>query len=176
MLRRSLGAAISLGALGLPLVANAEMAIFAGAESGYTDIGLAELDDDTGEKVYAGFMFADSWGIEASVGSLGEFENNRPNANSSVEVSSVKHVVFVFEGTVFSSLSAFAKAGAYQASIEPHIPNGTSEDSEEKGFTYGAGLAYNVIDQFAVTASWQYYHQVEDVKLSMYSLGARFKF
>lgn len=176
MVRRWLGAAVAVGALGVPLNAFAEFSVYAGAEAGYTDIGLKELDDDSGEKVYAGFMFAKSWGLEASIGSLGEFENSRPRANSSVEIPQVKHAVLMFEGDLLENFSAFAKLGAYKASIEPHIPNGTSEDMDEDGFTYGAGLAYNVIDHVAVTASWQYYHEVEDVNISMYALGARIKF
>lgn len=176
MMRRWLGVAVSLGVLGAPLIANAEVSIYAGAEAGYTDIGLEELDDDTNEKAYVGFMFAPSWGLEVSTGSLGEFENGRPRANSSVDVPSIQHAAFIFEGQLIEDLSAFAKAGAYKARIEPNIPNGTAEDTDSDGFTYGAGLAYNVVDHFAITASWQYYHQIEDVDFATYSVGARVKF
>lgn len=161
----------------LPIVSQAGGGLYIGVEGGYTDIALDELDDDVSMKANVGYMFFDYLGVEVSYGSLGSFENSKANAESSVDVEQVAHAVLVFSGPLsYEWIEVYTKLGAYQAEVEPNIPNGTATDSTEVGFTYAAGVAFKVIGNLSATFSWQYYNQIEEVDFHNYSLGAQFSF
>ena len=168
----------------LPLGALAEeteptpIGLYIGAEGGYSDIQLNQLDDSEAYKVYAGYYFVEAFGMEAGYGYLGEFDVALPGASSSVEVDNVYQAAFVFSGPllIFEDGRIHARYGYYQGTVTPKSTNATADSSDSSSFTYALGLSYPLFRPLSLTFNYQFYNDIESESISTYSLGLRTDF
>lgn len=168
------GLGISIATLSQP--AAAESGLFLGASTGYSDIEWEELDDDSFTQGYVGYNVVDWLGFEAGVTDLGTF--NVEHGTNSIEIEA-KHIAVDFYGEFgYLDLGVYAKVGFYDADIDITCANCTSDtESSESGFTYAAGISYEVIEHFEITGGWQFFHKLGDeTEVQLYQLGVRFQF
>ncbi len=168
----------------LPIGAMAEdeipepIGLYIGAEGGYSDIELNQLDDSEAYKAYAGYYFVEAFGVEAGYGYLGEFDVNLPGASSSIEVEDVYQAAVVFSGPllIFDNGRIHARYGYYQATVTPNSTNTTTDSIDASSFTYALGLSYPIFRPISVSFNYQFYNDIESESISTYSLGLRADF
>lgn len=171
------------GLLTVPLIiamqwaqpAIADSGFLLGINAGYSDIKWDEYDDDTSSQAYFAYNFIDWMGVEAGYTDLGTFDVK--DGNSSVDVTA-GHLTLNMNGDFGWGAEVFAKLGMYYADIEADCSNCLGDkDISETGITYTAGMAKEVIDHLALTASWQNFYKVaDDTNFNIYQVGIRFQF
>lgn len=165
---------ISLSMLSQP--AAAESGLFLGASTGYSDVEWSELEDDTFTQAYVGYNVIDWLGFEAGASDLGTF--NVKHGTNSLDVKA-NHIAIDFYGDFgYWDLGVYAKVGLYDAEIERTCANCTGDDKvSNSGFTYAAGLSYELIPHFELTGGWQFFHKLGDeTEIQLYQIGVRFQF
>jgi OmpA-OmpF porin, OOP family len=115
--------------------------------------------------VFAGYRFSRHFGVELGYTELGKVEaRTQGPGTSSTQSTSVS----VVDGTVVGiipligeggvGLSAFAKLGIYEATLETTAP-GINDASNWK-LTYSGGLQWDATPRWGLRASWQRYKGV----------------
>lgn len=162
----------------LPQLALAETGFYLGAEAGYSDISLKDLDDDQSFHGYVGYKVIDIVGLELGYGDLGEFANARTGASSSISVESVMQASVAFHAPLltFDTGAIHVRYGYYQADLVANSPNGNTPSKDGRGFTYGLGISYPIVKPISVGVSWQYYGDVDEQSINTYSAGLRLDF
>lgn len=164
--------------IGVSGTALAEINLYAGAEVGYADIELEELKDSESYQGYLGFAYNNLVGLEVGYGSLGEYEAKVGGGRSSVEVDSVMQASIAFHGPllVFEKARVHARYGYYEADLTPHIPNGRAQEKTSRDVTYALGVSYPIVKALSVSATWQFFNEVDNQKINTYSAGLRLDF
>jgi OmpA-OmpF porin, OOP family len=124
-------------------------------------------ENDTAFRVFGGYQFNRNWMLELGYGDFGEAEGGGPiPAGGS---ATLKQQAYAVDLTGLGSfnltqrLTMFGRLGVYMGRTTRDIeftnfPN-THDAKTNSGWTYGAGLGYN-LGRFGVRAEWQRYDNI----------------
>lgn len=156
-------------------VSLADTGLQLGLNAGYADIKWSEFDDSASAQAYFAYNFIDWLGVEAGYTDLGTFDVK--SGDNGIDLTA-SHLTLNMNGDFGWDIEVFAKLGLYHADINANCTNcGGDKERSETGFTYTAGLAKEVVNHVAITASWQNYYKVdEETDFNLYQLGIRFDF
>jgi OOP family OmpA-OmpF porin len=150
------------------------------------DAGMTTTSRDekgSGWKLYGGFELSPNWGVELGYANLGKMRNVYNVFGTNVAVTAKSYSMYVAgTGTVplGDQFSLFGKLGlaANHTSVTGTAGGFSASDSGNKsGIMFGAGAAFNVTKNVALTLEYDHFGKVaEDAKAQMWSLGARYKF
>lgn len=142
-------------------------------------------DDDTGWKVYGGYQFTKSWGVEFGWVDFGEIDAKGTilgipvTAKAEVDGWTLSGV-----GTLpFSNnFSGFAKLGIIRAKVDMKgtvagVPVSVGDDSPTE-WTAGLGVKYDFTQNVSLRAEWERFNDLGDLEsdIDLISLGVVFKF
>jgi OmpA-OmpF porin, OOP family len=142
--------------------------------------------NDTGFKVYGGYMFMPYVGVEAAYLSLGKAKATFTDpvlGNVSGELKGDGFAAFAVGAFPIQDFVLFGKLGF--ASIKAKVnatssTQGTANESDTNSdFAWGLGAGYNITKNFGVRAEWERYRVKfldEKSDVDMISLGAHFRF
>ena len=124
-------------------------------------------DDDGAGRVFAGYQFNRNWAAELGYGDFGDAQGSGPipaGGNATFKTHS-----YAFDltgiGSVYltQGLSLFGRFGVYMGRTTRDIEftnfPSTNDSKTNSGFTYGAGLGYN-LGRFGMRAEWQRYDNI----------------
>lgn len=141
----------------------------------------SEIDeDDTGFKVFGGFMFdlpLLDLGVEVGYVDFGQPEVNVPTNLGDVDVEFETSGINLWgiAGTELGPIDVFAKLGYVSWDIEASIqgiPGDISDDGSDIGYGLGAGFSLGALQ---IRGEWEIY-DIEDADVSMLSLGVAYRF
>ncbi len=152
-----------------------------GEDPDFPDLPDEIDEDDTGYKIFAGYIWDNpvlDLGVEGGYVDFGKPEVNLPlptPGGSPIEFDTTGFSVFGVAGIDVGPVGLFAKAGYIFWDIEasiPGIPGNISEDGEDLG--YGLGAAVN-LGSFQIRGEWELF-DIDDADVSMLSLGVAYRF
>ena len=160
-----------------PCLALAQSAFYAGADAGYTDIRQGDFDDDWGYRAYGGYRLHEAWSIEIGYADLGSFDINRTGLTGTADVTDVFDISIVLGGTVLKPYNTRMelKLGAYDADVKTDFPNRPDTDGDS-GYTTGISIIQPIGDHFDGVFSWRYYDEIDDIDITSYMFGVRYRF
>lgn len=151
-----------------------ESGIYLGGSVGYSqykdtckNLFIPCDDDDTAYRVFAGYQFNRNWAAEVGYGDFGDARGSGPIPAGGD--ATFKTHSYAFDLTAIGSvyltqrLSLFGRLGVYMGRTTRDIeftafPN-VNDSKTNSGFTYGAGLGYNLW-RFGLRAEWQRYDNI----------------
>jgi OOP family OmpA-OmpF porin len=167
------------------------------APRSYIGLGAATADHDysisgqkttgndnwkTSAKVFGGYEFNNSWGVEAGYTDFRKSNFNYTNAAGVAgNGSSEGHAVYVAaKGNMplNDQFSAFGKLGVENTHRSLSTTTGVSSSDSDTGAYAGVGVQYNLNRQVALTAEYERYGNKKDngVKPDVWTVGARYNF
>ena len=185
--------ALLLAMAGTPASALADSGFYVGGSIGGASIEAdlesdpqlptlpSEIDeDDTGFKVFGGFMFdlpLLDLGVEVGYVDFGQPEVNVPTNVGDVEVEFETSGINLWgiAGTELGPIDVFAKLGYVSWDIEASIqgvPGDISDDGSDIGYGLGAGFSLGPLQ---IRGEWEIY-DIDDADVSMLSLGVAYRF
>jgi len=177
-MNKKVGAAI-LGfllaaAVGPVAAQESEKGIYLGGSVGYAqykdvckNLFIPCEGNDTAWRFFGGYQFNRNWSLELGYADLGEAEGAGPIPAGGNATFRTQAYGFDLTGIgsvyLTQRLSLFGRLGAYMGRTTRDIeftnfPN-VNEAKTNSGFTYGAGLGYN-LGYFGVRAEWQRYGNI----------------
>ncbi|MET0322382.1 MAG: outer membrane beta-barrel protein, partial [Duganella sp.] len=117
----------------------------------------SEKDTDTGFKLYGGYNFTQSFGLEAGYADLGKLERSAFGDSISLEPTSV---YFAATGTLplDAQFSLFGKAGVARTEVKGSESfdgiRTSGKESRNSGY-FAVGAAYAVNNNFSVVAEYE---------------------
>jgi OmpA-OmpF porin, OOP family len=148
--------------------------IYLGGSAGYSqykdtckELFIPCDNDDSAWRLFAGYQFNRNWALELGYGDFGDAQGSGP-IPAGGNATFVTHS-YAFDLTGIGSLyltqglSLFGRFGLYMGRTTRDIeftafPN-TNDSKTNSGFTYGAGLGYN-LGRFGMRAEWQRYDNI----------------
>ncbi|ARN74377.1 hypothetical protein BST96_09730 [Oceanicoccus sagamiensis] len=162
-----------------PLLCLAEAPFYLGAELGYTDIRQGDFDDDKGYRLYGAYQLNSNISAEVGYADLGSFEIDEDAIAGSVDVENVYDISIAIAGDILQrqgyKTRAEFKAGFYQADIEADLSGGRAS-SDENGYTTSLSIMQPINDNIDAVFSWRYYDNIEDIDVTTYMIGGRYRF
>lgn len=144
----------------------------------FDDAGLRALsrdEKDNAWKIYGGFEFNKTWGVEVGYADFGNLRNTY-----TVGTLNAKSRGVYTAGTVTLPLgehfSLFGKLGVTANHSSASGPAG-SVSGNQGSLMGGVGAAFNITKNIAVAVEYENFGKVaEDAKVEMVSVGVRYKF
>ncbi|NVD98572.1 MULTISPECIES: porin family protein [unclassified Massilia] len=180
-------AALIGAAVAFPFAAQAEGIYVGGnvgrAEQKLSAEGVSLKDHSTGYKLYAGYEFNNTFGIEGGFNDLRKAEKSVGPISASVKTRN-----FYVAGTATLPLNeqfnVFAKAGFARNRVTADITEGRYHDSDRANRTsplLGIGASYKFNKNVSLVAEFEHFGKVakgEDanLKANLLSFGVRYKF
>lgn len=135
-----------------------------------------------GAKLYGGYEFNQTWGIEAGYTDFGKknqgYTLNGVNGTAKTEGNST-YLAAKATAPLNERVSVYGKAGVARNNRELTATNAVLNQDVTKTEAYGAvGMQYNVNEQVALTAEYERYGKKRDfgVKPDAWTVGARYSF
>ncbi len=186
---RSVLAVLGLLALASPAAAQ-DKAVYLGGSLGYAQYkdackraNVPCEAGDTAWRAFAGYQFSRNWSAELGYGHFGEASGSGAIGSFTLE-SRAWDLSGLGSFSIAGGLSAFGRLGVYRGrtTLDQQGPAfGTlHQGGTNTGFTYGAGLGYN-LGVLGVRAEWQRYENVgtggtgED-DIDVFSVGVLLRF
>jgi len=152
---------------------------------GAKDLGLPKAaSDETGMagKLYGGYRFTDTWGVEAGYARLGGLKETLTVGSNSVTQSASGRSLYVAGTGRLPLSSAFAlnaKAGVSFGKVSGTnvLPAASDMTGSKRSFMYGVGAEYRLSQNVALTADFDHFGRLSDkVRGNMVSAGVRYAF
>ena len=191
MLKKSVIAIAALAAAAVALPAAAQMSMssaYVGAGFGQSKFkdactgtisGVSCDDKDTAWRLLGGYQFNRNFSAELAYTNLGEAKASGGGAEAKVKAS-----VWELDGVglfpVANQFGIYGKLGLHhgEAKLESNIPGVDGKDTGN-GWTWGAGLQWDVMPQLGLRGEFQRYQKVggeSDNKLDLLMLNAIWRF
>ncbi|MET0266966.1 MAG: outer membrane beta-barrel protein [Duganella sp.] len=146
-------------------------------------VGISLKDTDTAFKLYSGYNFNKSFGLEAAYADLGKAEISGNGARASSEASAV---VLAATGTVAldDQFSLFGKAGVAYSEVKVSARRFGFSFSDKYNRTspyFAVGAAYAINKNLSVVAEYENFGKVlkedgNEIKANLISVGVRYAF
>lgn len=149
---------------------------YGGAGFGLTQIedegpGFSYEDNPFGWRILAGYDFNDKFAIEGSYVNSGEAEDDILGGNVKSELSAFT-VSIIGLIAVSDSASIFGKLGFYTGEQEIKL-QGATLDEDEDGLTAGAGVRFDMGNNFVIRGDFDWYDTDLD---ALWSVGVGFQY
>lgn len=115
---------------------------------------------DTSYSGNVGFMFTPNWGVELAYRDFGKVVEQDNGGGNTATLKTKSGEAVVVGAVPFYKVSFYGKAGGYYAKTKLQSTFLTEGESNNKQWTYGVGVRYDVFRHFAVRAEWQRYNNV----------------
>jgi hypothetical protein len=169
-----------IAALLLAPVASADKGFSVGiagvrATADYSDVGLDLADDTTGQRIFANYMFNDSFGIEAGFTDYGSPSKNSVPSDHEVEHESTD-LYAIGNYSVTEKFALFGKAGLVSSrdSVEVNEKNVASNTSTDLSLAFGG--EYDLFRRFAIRGEYQWLDGQGSGASDLVSVSAIFRF
>lgn len=151
-------------------------------KNGCSDLpgGVSCDDKDTAWRLFAGYQFTPFLAAEVGYADLGKIDGSLGAANAELKANALD-LVGVAKLPITSQLGVYGKAGAYRGETKLSSNVGVSGKDTDSGWTYGAGLQWDVIRNVGLRLEWQRYDDIggDDTgkgDIDVVSLGAVWRF
>jgi len=186
MYRNALGWVAVLGlAMGSAAVsaADADPGFYVGAGIGEATIELDDVgfdDGDTAFKLFGGYRFNPYFGIELAYFDGGTAEEGQAGFPGTIEIESTGVNLSAMVTAPFGEqFELFAKLGYasldFEVSANIFGMQVASDDDTEEELSYGAGVAFNINESFALRAEYEAF-DLDDADASVATISAVFRF
>jgi OOP family OmpA-OmpF porin len=153
------------------------------AEQKLSGFGSSVKDSDTGYKVYAGYQFDATFGIEGGYVNLGEATLVDPTGSASAKPSSV-YVAATGTLPVADQFAVFAKVGvsANRTKVRGTYEGVTETETFNKtAAILGVGASYALAKNVSLVVEYENFGKLVDedginLKADQFSVGLRYKF
>ena len=149
--------------------------------------GITCNNDDTAWRVFGGYQFKPSFGIELgfhTLGSVAAQGSGPATVTQSADVRAVD-VVYVGSWAMTNRLALITKLGFYfgKMQVAAH-PSGITRGWESRStndITYGLGIGYELTDHADFRLEWQHFGHfgtgnAPDLDIHLFTLGAVYRF
>jgi opacity protein-like surface antigen len=152
---------------------------------GYVGAGATSSTEGkykAGGKLYGGYEFNQTWGVEAGYTDFGKKGQDYTLNGTTGRAETKGHSVYLAAkatAPLNERVSVYGKAGLANNKRELTATNAVLNQDVSKTEAYGAvGLQYNVNEQVALTAEYERYGKKRDfgVKPDVWTVGARYSF
>jgi opacity protein-like surface antigen len=148
------------------------------------DACLSGMTCDRRGQIWGGFggiMFNRHFGVEAGYRTLGKIvEQDNPATGDHMWVRTRAGDVVGIAALPIEKLTVYGKFGGFFARSRLTSSSQTSDENTSRGWTYGAGLSYDVFRHVAVRLDWQRFNNLQAVgftsDVEAVTLGALVKF
>ena len=167
---------VGLAGLALALPAAAQSSFYFGGSIGNTEAkedvcnGYVLCDrQDTNWSGNVGFMFTPNWGIELAYRDWGKTIETNDTMGSSSELKTKSGEAVIVGAMPIYSLTLYGKAGGYYAKhrLTTTYANQANADGNNKQWTYGVGIRYDILKHIGIRAEWQRYNNVGTQKIGV---------
>lgn len=124
--------------------------------------------DDSNYKIFGGWRFMDSFGVEAQYVDFGDFD-----FGPGVSIKSTSLDFFAVGIFKVWRFELFGKAGL--AYWDTDVSGFSFSDDSGTDFAYGAGAAFRLGDRVHIRGEWEVF-DVDEADIDMFSLGLDFRF
>src|SRR3954468_143142 len=143
--------------------------------------GISCDDTDTAWKVFGGYQFNRYVAGEAAYTDFGKAKASGFGVSAEIKSNAWEAVAVGAYPIGTSGFAPYAKLGVYRGEVKLSSNVGVSAKETTTDLTYGIGVRYDFMRNFAVRAEWQRYNDVGggDVgksDIDVISIGALYKF
>jgi OOP family OmpA-OmpF porin len=149
--------------------------------------GIRCDNSDTAARVFAGYQFKPSFGMELGFHGLGSIAAQGNGSTTVTQTADITAVDFVYVGSwaLGNRLSLLTKLGFYFGKMAVEAtPSGVSRGWETRNtndITYGLGAAYALTDRADFRLEWQHFGHfgtgnAPELDIHLISLGALYRF
>ena len=130
---------------------------------------------------FGGLMLNRHFGMEAGYRTLGKIvEQDDPATGNHMWVRTRAGDLVAIGALPVNRLTVYGKFGGYWAKSRLTSSFQNSDENTSRGWTYGAGLSFDVLSHFAVRLDWQRFNNVQGINftadIEAVTLGALIKF
>jgi len=149
--------------------------------------GISCNNDDTAFRVFGGYQFKPSFGMELGFHVLGNIAAEGGGPAAVKQTADIRAVDFVYVGSwsMSNRLALITKLGFYFGKLQVDAnPAGISRGWESRStndITYGLGVGYELTDHADFRLEWQHFGHfgtgnAPDLDIHLISLGAVYRF
>lgn len=185
-------AAVAIGASLVALPAAAQMsmsAAYVGASVGQSKFkgacedlasGVSCDEKDTAWRILGGYQFSRYIAAEVGYHNFGKTSASAGGVNASVKANAWE-LVGVGLIPIGAQFGAYGKLGGYHGEAKLDSNVGASGTDTNNGWTFGAGLQYDVMPQLGLRGEWQRYRDLGGDNagkgdIDVFSIGALWRF
>ena len=145
-------------------------------------VNVPDFDEnDTGYKIYGGWMFNDNIGVELAYIDFGSMDDNfGTNGAESLEVEADGIVLSLLGSIPLGPVDLFAKLGmlSYDADLTLNLPplGSASAGTDGEEFAWGVGAAVNIGESFSIRAEYEGFEFDDVDEVSLISVSAQINF
>ncbi|MCF6283422.1 MAG: porin family protein [Candidatus Polarisedimenticolaceae bacterium] len=148
-------------------------------EEDLSSIGSSDFEGtDSAYKVFAGYRLSPSVAIEGIYADYGEPEDTILGLDASVEIKGFGAYI-VGIAPLNADLEVFGKVGMFSWDATANVSDGVSSasvDDDGTDIAYGVGATYSINDHVGIRAEWEAINVDSDADLSMWTVGAEYRF
>lgn len=188
-MKKQLFAAITVAALALPMLAQAQAEnIYIGGNLGRSELSVSTTalkneQNKTSYKIYAGYDFNTNFGLEAGYADFGSMQVNEYTDKVKVD-STAFYAAATASLPLNTQFSLFGKLGASrnQTKVKSSDMDGFSEKQNKTSLLIGFGLNYAISKNLAAIAEYENFGKTfkidggAAIKTHTMSAGLRYKF
>lgn len=149
--------------------------------SGLAGTGISCDDKDTAFKLFGGYQFSRYIAAEAGYTDLGKVKASAPGLSADIKSNAWELVAVGSYPIGTSGFAPYGKLGFYRGEVKLSSNVGVSDKHTNTDLTFGVGVRYDIMRNFAVRAEWQRYGDVGGGNVGksdfdVFSVGALYKF
>ena len=117
-------------------------------------------DKDTAFKLFGGYQFSRYIAAEAGYTDLGKVKASAPGLSADIKSNAWELVAVGSYPIGTSGFAPYGKLGFYRGEVKLSSNVGVSDKHTNTDLTFGVGVRYDIMRNFAVRAEWQRYNGV----------------
>lgn len=164
--------ACALCAFSLPALAEG---FYAAGELGQAKWKVdSESKNDTAFGVAGGYKFNDIFAVELGYRDLGGVSESDEDGKVSVDFTALQLSV-IANAAINDKVGIYGRLGMADLKLKVSVPGDSASDSKNKA-VFGVGAGYAVSQTVSLFVEYDQYAKYEDLKISTFSVGAKFQF